>query len=533
MAFREVSVTEVLEVLRQWQRGHGLRTVSELVGVDRKTVRRYVAAAQSLGISQGGDVEELTDEVLGQVLGAVRPGRTAAVGDMRMLCREHQVRIEAWLSDDIIIPKVRTLLHRFTGVLVPERTLMRFVSEELHRSRQPSTTVRVADGLPGHELQMDFCDLGFVVDPETQRRRKLQALLFTPVVSRYAFVWLCWDQRVETVIEGLEAAWAFYGGVFHVVVPDNFKAIVTRADALNPSFCQAFVEYSQSRGFTADPARVRSPQDKGRVERNVRYLQGSLLPGERFMSLEEAQRMATTWCSDTAGLRDHGTTHRQPAVDFAERELAALLPAPTSRYDVPEWVDVTVQRDHTITVRGSMYSMPTRYIGESVRVHVTRSTLKVRLAGVVVKTCPRVARGQSLLDPLDYPHGTAELALRDGATLLKKARSHGASVGTYVERLQAGPAPWRMARHVYRLLGLCETYGSKQVESACHKALELDVIDVHRVSRMLEQALEKSPNVAPPIRLAPVVPLRFARSPDEFSLTTAAPPPSGDTHDHT
>ncbi|MSQ84973.1 MAG: IS21 family transposase [Myxococcales bacterium] len=523
MSYRELSVTEVLDVLRIWLLGKGYRAIAELVTADRKTVRRYVEAAQVLGVARGGGVEQLTDEVLGQVAQAVRPGRRGKPGEMRALCRSQRARIEAWLDDGVLVPKVRTLLHRFTGVLVPERTLMRFVADEIGRARKPKTTVRVADGAPGKEVQVDFCDLGWVRDADSGRRRKVQALVLTPVCSRYEFVWPCWDQSVDTVIEGMEAAWQFYGGVFAVVVPDNCKCIVVSADPLHPRFCQAFLEYAQSRGFLADPARVRRPRDKARVERSVQFVQGSLLPGETFVDMATLRETALQWCLGTAGQRDHGTTHKQPAEDFAANERPHLLAAPATPYDVPEWLSVGVRCDHTITVACALYSMPTQYIGETVRVHLTRTTVKVWLHGLLVKVHVRVGKGQAQIDAADLPPGTAELARRDGATLLKQAHAHGPAVGTYVERLQAGPAPWQLARHVYRLLGLCRTYGGKALDAACRQALDFDVVDAHRIAKMLAKGLEHRHGEPPRPRLALVTPLRFARSPDEFATLRATP----------
>lgn len=89
------------------------------------------------------------------------------------------------------------------------------------------------------------------------------------MVSRYTFVWLSFRQRVDDVIAGCEAAWVFYDGVFGTLIPDNMKAVVDGADRLAPRLNQAFTEYAQDRGFLIDPARVRSPQDKPRVERTV------------------------------------------------------------------------------------------------------------------------------------------------------------------------------------------------------------------------------------------------------------------------
>jgi transposase len=87
------------------------------------------------------------------------------------------------------------------------------------------------------------------------------------------------------VIEGCEAAWCFFGGVFKVIIPDNVKAIVIDADDIQPRFNEGFIEYAQSRGFVVDPARVRHPRDKARCERTVAYVRGSFFAGETFASL--------------------------------------------------------------------------------------------------------------------------------------------------------------------------------------------------------------------------------------------------------
>src|SRR3954465_10203724 len=75
MAFREVPMFEVREVLRLWLGGEGLRSVARLSRVDRKTVRRYVDAAIDAGVTADGGVEQLTDLTLGQVVEIVRPHR--------------------------------------------------------------------------------------------------------------------------------------------------------------------------------------------------------------------------------------------------------------------------------------------------------------------------------------------------------------------------------------------------------------------------------------------------------------------------
>ena len=99
MAFREVRVFEVREVLRLWLAGEGLRSVERLSQVDRKTVRRYVDAAVALGLDRDGGVEQLTDVFIGLVVEAVRPHRSDGHGEAWRLLAAHHDEIKAWVDD--------------------------------------------------------------------------------------------------------------------------------------------------------------------------------------------------------------------------------------------------------------------------------------------------------------------------------------------------------------------------------------------------------------------------------------------------
>ena len=81
----------------------------------------------------------------------------------------------------------------------------------------------------------------------------------------------------KSAIEACEAAWVFYGGIFRTLLPDNTSAIIHKADPLYPRIVDGFLEYAQARGFQIDPARVRHPKDKGRVERAVPHVRDDSL----------------------------------------------------------------------------------------------------------------------------------------------------------------------------------------------------------------------------------------------------------------
>ncbi len=126
-----------------------------------------------------------------------------------------------------------------------------------------------------------------------------------------------------------------------------------------------------------------------------------------------------------------------------------------------------------------------------------------------------------------------EYALRDVATLTAKAAAAGPAVGVYATRLLEVPLPWTRMRTVYRLLGLVRSYGAGPVDEACVRALELDVVDVGKIARMLEQAVEGAPvAVAVSAKVAGGGPARFARDAGEFaaSSTPAGPGPHERAH---
>ena len=179
MAYREVRVFEVREVLRLWLRGEGLRSIERLAGVDRKTVRRYVQAAEVLGVVRDGGEDQLSDSVIAQVVEAVRPCRSDGHGEAWRLLKARHAQIEDWLRrDELTVVKVRELLER-QGVVVPERTLHRYALEVCGVGRgRRGVTVRVADGRPGDELQVDFGKLGRIPDPASGRARDCWALIF-------------------------------------------------------------------------------------------------------------------------------------------------------------------------------------------------------------------------------------------------------------------------------------------------------------------------------------------------------------------
>jgi transposase len=500
---------EIKEVLRRWRGGESKKRIAASIGMDVKTVRRHVRAAEELCLPPETDEETLMAAVVEKL--EAGQGRPRGSGWER--CQEHREFIAAKLKAGVRLTKVRKLLQR-RQVTIGYTALYRYVVAELGFGSS-TPTIRVADCGPGEELQVDTGWVGWVERDLFGRKRRFRAWIFTAVRSRFRFVYPVWKETTGTAIEACEAAWEFFGGIFKVLIPDNTKVIVDQADPLTPKLNLGFLEYAQARGFQIDPARVRSPRDKGRVERAVRTVGEDCFGGERLYSLEEARTHAHRWCREEYGQSRHRTTQRLPLEYFEAEEKPALLPAPTESYDVPVWSEPKVGRDQHAEVGRALYSLPRPYRGKKLRARADRSLVRFYDGRTLVKTHPRLPPGGRRTDPSDFPPEKAAYALRDLAFFTNKAAEHGEAVGRFAQALLQGPLPWSRMRQAYALIGLARRYGAERTNKACAVALEADMIDVYRLRRMLEIAASAP---APDTSSKVILMARYLRPREQYQL---------------
>ena len=155
--------------------------------------------------------------------------------------------------------------------------------------------------------------------------------------SRHRFVRFVERQDVATWLDCHVRAFEFFHGVPATVLLDNLKAGVVRADLYDPTVNRAYAELERHYGFTVDPARVRSPQDKGKVERGVPVVRQQLVAGRVYRDLAELNARALSWCREDVGQTVHGTTQETPLARFEREEHAALRALPESPFDPPVW----------------------------------------------------------------------------------------------------------------------------------------------------------------------------------------------------
>lgn len=514
MAFREVTMLEVKEVLRLWLLGVPKKGIAAQLGFDVKTVRRYLAVARARGVEPSHGLAALDDDLVAAVVAATQPATGRPRGEGWAVCEAHREFIAGHLSHRVRLSKVGKLLRR-RGVEVGYDTLRRFAMAQLGFG-SGAPTVPLADGEPGKELQVDTGWM-ILLEPDLfGKRRRFRAWIFTAVLSRHRFVYPVFQETTVTAIEACEAAWEFFGGVFHVLIPDNTKAIVADPDPIAPRFTDAFLEYAQARGFGIDSTRVRRPKDKARVERTVPTVRDDCYGGERLRTLDEARDRARRWSLEEYGMKRHGRTQRLPREHFEAEERAALLPAPTEPYDVPLWTDCKVALDQFAAVAKSLYSLPFELRRHTLRARADSQLVRFYEHGKLVKTHPRKAPGQRSIDKADFPPEALAAGQRDTDFFVRQAKDHGEHVGRFAEALAAKPLPWRRLRELFKLLGLARKYGTR-LDASCKTALDADMVDVHRLAEMVR--LDTRLAAPPPAQVIPLA--RYLRPASQYALPLA------------
>ena len=398
MAYREVTMLEVKEVLRLWLGGAAHKRIAAQLGLNVKTVRRYVAAGRASGVGRATGLEALDDGLIAAVVSRVQPHLGRPRGNGWGDCTAQRAVIERFLRQGVRLSKLRKLLRR-QGVEVSYATLRRFAIAELGFGGT-APTIPVADCGPGEEVQLDTGWMTHLAPDASGRRRRFRAWIFTAVLSRYRFVYPVFRETTETAIEACEAAWAFFHGVFRVLIPDNTKAIVQRADPLEPRLNPAFLEYAQARGFVIDPTRVRRAGTKPAWNAPSPASGTIASPGRSWPTSSTRGPMPGTGARRSTGRGVTVAPCARPANTSRRSSSRPCAPPPrrctTSRSGRPK-----VARDQHAQVARALYSLPTQYVGQTLRARADRTTVRFYAGAVCVKVHPRMPPGGRAFDRQD------------------------------------------------------------------------------------------------------------------------------------
>jgi len=521
MARRTFDVIDVTEILMHWHAGRSKNELAGSLGVDRKTLRKYIAPAEAAGIAPGGPAktaEEWAELVRGwfpQLADTrLRQVTWPAIG-------EHHEFITAQLKVGVRMSTIHQRLRDEHGLAVSVASFRRYVAanvpEETRRAQ-----VRVLDPRPsgaGEQAQIDYGQLGRWLDPVTGRLRTVWAFVMVLCCSRHMFVRpvIKMDQRAWT--ECHVAAFEFFGGVPARLVPDNLKTGVDKPDLYDPKINRSYAELAAHYGCLIDPARAIKPRDKARVERPMPYVRDSFWRGREFTSLAQMQAGAVHWSAEVAGRRAcRPLNGAAPAAVFEAVEAAALRPLPAEPFVLATWARAKIGPDIHAQVDKVLYSVPWRHIGKTADVRVTAAMVQFFIGGQLVKTHPRKARGKQT-DFADYPPEKIAFHMRTPAWCRKQAAAIGPACEQVISELLAENALYRL-RAAQGVIGLADKHDPSRLEAACATAITAGDPSYRTIKGILAAGTEAGPI---PIPTGDGGAAAFLRGPASFANVIALP----------
>jgi transposase len=410
---------------------------------------------------------------------------------------KHHDYITVQLKAGVTAATVHQRLRDEHGLAVSVASFRRYVranvAEETLRSRV--TVLAPGEATPGEVAEIDYGRLGSWVDPASGKRCTVWAFVLVLAASRHLFVKpvVKMDQHAWTVAH--VEAFAFFGGVPARLVPDNLKTGVDRPDLYDPKINRSYAELAAHYGVLIDPARKQKPKDKPHVERHIPYVRDSFWRGRQFTSPAQMQADAVRWCLEVAGARAcRPLDGAAPLAVFEAAEKAALRPLPPAPFVVARWSTAKVGPDIHARVDGVLYSLPWRYLGQTVHARATASMVQFFAGGELVKTHPRKERGKQT-DLNDYPPEKIAFHMRTPAWCRTQAEKIGPACVEVVGSLLAENALYRL-RSAQGVLGLADRCDPARLEAACAKAIAAGDPSHRTVKGILAAGLETTP--APP-----------------------------------
>jgi len=472
MSRRMFEMIDVVEILQHWHAGRPKAEVASSVGVDRGTVRKYVAPAETAGLVPGGTPlsrvqwEELARGWFPELIDA--KVRSLTFGEINA----HRDRIEVMLKEN----KVTTVWQRLRdehGLMVGVSSFRRYVWLEFpDQVSIDDVTVRRPDVEPGSEAQIDYGYLALWPDPVSGRSRKLNVFVMVLAMSRHMFIRPVFQMDQAAWIDAHVAAFEFFGGVPARLVPDNLKTGTIKPDLYDPKLNRGYAELAEHYGCLIDPARAGKPKDKPRAERPMSYIRESFFKGRHWASLEAMQTAGVKWCDDVAGSRRHRSLDgATPKAVFSAVEQPTLDALPQMVFEAATWSRPKVGTDCHINVEGVLYSVPWHHIGQRVEARSTQRIVEAFIGPDLIKTHPRVQRGIQT-DWVDYPPEKAAFFMRTPLWCRRRAQELGPDVTILVEDLMSINVLHRL-RSCQGIISLADNHSAKRLNAACRRATEV------------------------------------------------------------
>lgn len=348
--------------------GESRKKIARQLGVSLRTIHR---------IAKEAPVEVADDGQSRRARGVGRPGVADRVKE----------RLRALIAEDPEAPPLEYLrLLREEGVRLGESTFYRILRAE--QEKLPAEIMVRFEGVAGEFAQFDFGEVD--VRLVSGKRRRIHFAAYRLKYSRWMWVKIVPNERVEALVRALLESMEQSGGVPLRVVFDRPKTVVTGYEDGRPVWNETLAQVAIDCGFSIELCAPRSPNQKGSVENLVGFVKRRFFRARRFVDAEtDVTRQLAEWLLEVNEERLSRATKIIPSVRLAD-EQARMKPLAVAPADYGLRYAVRVGPTALVDFQGIRYAMPAEACGIPATLHLYPDRVRIiTLGGRYEATHPR------------------------------------------------------------------------------------------------------------------------------------------------
>lgn len=366
------------------------------------------------------------------------------------------------------------------------------------RPRRPAEAYLRLRTLPGEQAQIDWGHFGHI--QIGRARRPLMAFVLVLSFSRQIFLRFYLDQRMDNFLRGHVAAFEAMAGVARVLLYDNLRSAVLERRGSAIRFHPTLLDLSAHYRFEPRPVAPARGNEKGRVERAIRYIRSSFFAGRTWADLDALNAQAEEWCRGTSAQRPCPEDSTRTVAEAFADEQAHLTALPANPFPTEERCVVHVGKTPYVRFDGNDYSVPHTQVRRSLTVSASLTTVRI-LDGVT--TIAEHPRSFDRAAQIENPGHIADLVATKRAAAAHRNLDRLAHAVPTSQRLlqEAAARGTPLNRATRELTELLDAYGVAELQQAIDEALAHGVPHPNAVRQVLERRREQR-NEPPPLSVS-------------------------------
>ena len=366
-----------------------------------------------------------------------------------------------------------------------------------HRPRPKAEAYLRLRTLPGEQGQVDWGHFGQLTIGRAGR--PLMAFVMVSSFSRQIYLRFFLNARLESFLRGHVGAFTAWNGVPRVLLYDNLKSVVLERQGDAIRFHPTLLEFAGHYRFEPRPVAVARGNEKGRVERAIRYVRDSFFAARTFVDLDDLNAQAEAWCNGLAADRRCPDQQALSVRQVFAEEVPRLLQLPDNPYPLLETVPVTVGKTPYVRFDLNDYSIPSSHVRRSLTVLADLQEVRILDGQQILARHPRSYDKGAQIEDRNH---VAALVQQKHAARRHRATNLLAQAAPASQRLlaRAGERGDNLGAITAALMRLLARYGAAELQAAIGEALDRDVPHPNAVRLALEHRREQRQQ-APPVAL--------------------------------